>query len=624
AQTNKAQRLRNAQFLHHELQVRIAQRVVELEQLPLGLAETQPIREVLGWFSDYFDRVAESRFPTSEEDEEGFTELLEFVLQDNSAVIETMSRGVLEVRSQLAGFSLEDQRQVDRVLNRFYLARIGLRFLIQHHIESRHERPGFAGIIQSACEPVEFVRAAAAEAARLCEFHRGIAPEVVCRQRHKNRMRSGPSDKDNISFTYVPGHLQYMLLEVMKNAFKAVLDFHPDAVHPEDLPPVQVTIVEGASDVTIRVSDEGGGIDRDHLPVIWSYLHSTAEDPRIQEDLLFDGRTRPVLAGYGVGLPLSRLYARYFGGDLDIKSLQGFGTDTYLHLSRLGQNCERLPEHVLRSPAEGDSSLPRGNSQLFFFGDRKSWQENAPSRSGRQALVASGAGLLLGVSLITVRPRQADAQGGGSDKQETATEGRAPTMEAKKAAGSAAPQDAGAKKEAKTGWATTAKDGAFVRAESIFRNWVRADGSTDFPPEADRYHLLVSLACPWACRCLAVRKLKGIIDMPNLHNYLREIYQMDGIAETVNFEHIRSHYFRSHPSINPYGIVPVGPDVLSDLVLPHDRISEEQERRGRRSEAVRSRANSQRSRPARGFVERARGGRAGEQGREQGKYSRAD
>lgn len=43
-----------------------------------------------------------------------------------------------------------------------------------------------------------------------------------------------------------------------------------------------------------------------------------------------------VLAGYGYGLPISRLYARYFGGDLQIISMEGYGTDAYLHLNRLG------------------------------------------------------------------------------------------------------------------------------------------------------------------------------------------------------------------------------------------------------------------------------------------------
>ena len=57
---------------------------------------------------------------------------------------------------------------------------------------------------------------------------------------------------------------------------------------------------------------------------------------------------------------------------------------------------------------------------------------------------------------------------------------------------------------------TKSSGGRFVRKESAFRDWVRADGSTRFAPAAGRYHLYVSLACPWAHRTLIFRKLKKL------------------------------------------------------------------------------------------------------------------
>lgn len=60
---------------------------------------------------------------------------------------------------------------------------------------------------------------------------------------------------------------------------------------------------------------------------------------------------------------------------------------------------------------------------------------------------------------------------------------------------------------------TKATGGAFVRPETQFRDWVKADGSTPYRPEAGRYHLFVSLACPWAHRTLIVRALKGLTDV---------------------------------------------------------------------------------------------------------------
>lgn len=63
--------------------------------------------------------------------------------------------------------------------------------------------------------------------------------------------------------------------------------------------------------------------------------------------------------------------------------------------------------------------------------------------------------------------------------------------------------------------------------------------------------------------------LRRIIDYPNLSNYLRDLYQVPGIAETVNLDHIKHHYYASHRNINPTGIVPKGPAL--DFTAPHNR-----------------------------------------------------
>jgi putative glutathione S-transferase len=64
---------------------------------------------------------------------------------------------------------------------------------------------------------------------------------------------------------------------------------------------------------------------------------------------------------------------------------------------------------------------------------------------------------------------------------------------------------------------------------------------------------------------------KRLMDYPNLWGYTRELYQVPGVAETVNMDHIKYHYFASHRSINPTGIVPKGPEI--DFMLPHGRKS---------------------------------------------------
>lgn len=63
--------------------------------------------------------------------------------------------------------------------------------------------------------------------------------------------------------------------------------------------------------------------------------------------------------------------------------------------------------------------------------------------------------------------------------------------------------------------------------------------------------------------------VRRVVDYPNLWAYTRDIYQMPGVADTVNMEHIKTHYFASHRHLNPTGIVPEGPEL--DFRAPHDR-----------------------------------------------------
>jgi glutathionyl-hydroquinone reductase len=65
--------------------------------------------------------------------------------------------------------------------------------------------------------------------------------------------------------------------------------------------------------------------------------------------------------------------------------------------------------------------------------------------------------------------------------------------------------------------------------------------------------------------------IRRILDHPNLWAYLRDLYQRPGVAETVRMDEIKRHYYTTHASINPNGLVPLGPDL--DFLAPHDRAS---------------------------------------------------
>lgn len=129
------------------------------------------------------------------------------------------------------------------------------------------------------------------------------------------------------------------------------------------MPQIRVVVVKGKEDVTIKVADRGGGIPRSKIANILKFAQSTAGEEESSSEFGIDEGTGTKIRGFG--LPLARIYARYLGGELTLKSMEGYGLDAYLQLPRLGDSCENLPLPVKFSPGELNSNPPRRASGLI-------------------------------------------------------------------------------------------------------------------------------------------------------------------------------------------------------------------------------------------------------------------
>jgi pyruvate dehydrogenase kinase 2/3/4 len=332
-------RLQNALFLQRELPIRMAQRIEELKTLPFGLHQSKPIEQVIEWYSSFVDTLTAMPRLADASDEQKFTSAIEAMLQTPDLVVVMLSSavidsGALDCSGKGGGSATRSEEQISYMqsaLDRFFTARIGLRFLMEHHIESRAAQPeGWSGVIQADFDPADVIQHAVDDATRLCEDEYGTAPRTVVRMA---AIEDAPCESRNSRLTYVPSHMHYICVELIKNAMRATTTRHltdEDDSAPEELPPIVVTAAFGRDALGVRVSDEGGGIPVSEASRVWRYAYTTAKTPLIE----LDGRSaasgggggggggaggggggsfppqalrRGALAGFGMGLPLSRL-----------------------------------------------------------------------------------------------------------------------------------------------------------------------------------------------------------------------------------------------------------------------------------------------------------------------------
>lgn len=291
-----------------------------------------------------------------------FANKLEALYDKHSCVLLHMAKGAYELRASVregtivgtertdtrdprsstnkGGVDFELMQDCHLFLDRFHMSRIGIRVLAGQYLALRDPPlEGYIGMICQTTSPSSIVQHAVNDAKYMCNRKFGKSPEVHI----KGRL--------DLTFAYIPTHLHYILLELLKNAMRATAEHYSGYLMGKKWPPVKVIIADDSNneDVVIKIADAGGGISRSNMNKIWSYLFTTA-DPMIQQGLLVPLSTSDVdhsveapLAGLGYGLPISRSYAKYFGGDLIVVSMEGYGTDAYVYLRRLGDSQEPLP-----------------------------------------------------------------------------------------------------------------------------------------------------------------------------------------------------------------------------------------------------------------------------------------
>ncbi|KAM0707695.1 hypothetical protein Q7P35_004342 [Cladosporium inversicolor] len=368
----------SANYVRTELPTRLAHRLRNMQTLPYSALTNPHISHVYELYYTAFERLRKVPEITSVDDNDRFCEVVQSTLREHLSVIPKLAMGVIEIQNAVS------PEECDRFMTTLLRSRISRRVIAEQHLaltETFHApwhfpnstkpltapEDDFVGEIFLRCNAKEIVEQCAATARNLMSQAYGpdvTIPDVVVK---------GHLDT---TFPYIPSHIEYMIGELLRNSMQAIVE-RPGT----ESPPIEVLICEAAQHVIIRVSDQGGGIERDILPYLWSFAKGPRRQTRLEnlervpklagtmQELRFadpnlatevertvnDNSSKPrhtssltALSGrqpdlrLGMGLPMSRIYAEYWAGTLEIHSLEGYGVDAFLQISKLGNRNEVL------------------------------------------------------------------------------------------------------------------------------------------------------------------------------------------------------------------------------------------------------------------------------------------
>lgn len=377
--------LASANFTLSLLPARLASRIQALRNLPFIIVSNPHMSKI---YHNYLHSLStllpyQQRTITTFEEEKQFGDVLADLVHTHTNTIPVLARGFLECRKYI------NPEDVTRFLDTHLRARIGTRLIAEQHLalhftsqpvvdEESKGREGpsshnpspsnYIGVIDTALQPARIIRSCEDFVSEICELKYGVRP----------RLEIG--GEPDATFAHIPVHVEYIITELLKNAFRATIE------SGNEREPIEVTIAaapdvpgndrpiqedsdgrfqfasqsdaESSSEeddhsnpasqsITIRIRDRGGGIPPEVLPHIWSYSFTTFSDMNFEssdgsnllalDTIAGSGGHMSSIAGLGYGLPLSRAYAEYFGGSIAVQSLWGWGTDVYLTLQGVGK-----------------------------------------------------------------------------------------------------------------------------------------------------------------------------------------------------------------------------------------------------------------------------------------------
>ncbi|KAJ5981381.1 hypothetical protein N7522_013802 [Penicillium canescens] len=360
----------SANYVRTELPTRLAHRLRDIQQLPYVVVANPHLTLVYELYYKAFETVRVVPEIRSLEDNDRFCDILRGMLKEHLVAIPNLAMGVLECRN------LAPADEMDRLMNTLLRARISRRVIAEQHLAltetfnspwhfpDSHDRTDmnadFVGEVFLKCKAKEVV-----------ERCGRVAQDLMRKSTESTQIPAiTVQGHVNATFPYILSHLEYIIGELLRNSVQAVMEKYQHSSQPP--PPIEVLVCETPQHVIMRISDQGGGIPREILPYLWSFSKGPRTQSRLEnlgqvpamaatmqelqvsherkqadresyhEGSLDTLTSRPPNLRLGMGLPMSRVYAEYWAGSLELHSLEGYGVDAFLQISKLGNKNEQV------------------------------------------------------------------------------------------------------------------------------------------------------------------------------------------------------------------------------------------------------------------------------------------
>ncbi|CAF1218718.1 unnamed protein product [Rotaria sordida] len=342
--------IRTASDLHDQLLVRLAHCLNSFQSIPFLPGANPTLLSLHERYLKSFEKLIQFPQIKTIKDEENFFELInQFIIQNND-VIGLLSTGCNEAQKYFKSYkTLKDF--LDNVLN----IRLAMRLLAEHYFELHKQQKNnqinsdWYGAISTKFLPVKTVQQCIDDVSSICFETYTVIPHVEI--------------ENNIHepIPFFPSIIEYILRELLKNSMRAVIEYNKHALgniqnvkryfeDNHDKPLCKVIISSDPIDevFTIAVKDQGGGTNASD-DEIFRYMftaditksHEANKEQEEEEiDILADFQERMTqsskqMYGYGFGLPICRLYAKFFAGSLTVQQVSRIGTDAYLRIDYL-------------------------------------------------------------------------------------------------------------------------------------------------------------------------------------------------------------------------------------------------------------------------------------------------